>query len=233
MRRIWKRFPIKFRNSCHFVLHKVNTSQVLLSIFQFRQIFIRRKIQASNKEVWLRVGESRLFPYWLSTNYQVFTKNFLDVTKVFGTQNCKYIYADNVIEHLNKGDAQKFLSNCFEALVSGGSIRVATPNLSSIAVRYIIGSRNDVEQMDLDLKQHNLDITEPSDLLRVTFTAWGHHKGVIYDFDYLKKLLEKSGFGNIKQYKPGDSENSDLRNLESRTCPSDLWSQMAVEATKP
>ncbi len=230
---LWKMLPLSVRHFVHRFLHRLNSSKFSLLLVEFRHLITVRRLSRRPKPHWIRLGESRRFENWLSTNYQVLTRNFLDATKNFGRENCQYIYADNVIEHLTKKQGDLLVRNAFDALIPGGIIRIATPDLESIAHRYCQGSLEDVHQMAADLEQHKLDISTPSDLLRITFTAFGHEKGVIYDFASLKLLLESAGFVEVKKYGPGDSEIFNLRNLESRTGISDMWSQMAVEAAKP
>jgi len=233
VRRFWKRLPIGFRNSCHRKIHRFNSFPILLRISSFRHYRTTKLIMTSAAPVQLRIGESHNFPDWISTNYQVLSKKFLDATKFYGRECCSSIFADNVIEHLGRGPGGLLVKNAYEALIPGGILRITTPDLHSIAMKYTDGSTKYVEQFALDLKEHQLDIQSPSDLLRITFSAFGHHKGIIYDYDSLKILLESAGFCKVLKYSPGTSSSANLSNLETRVSESDMWSQMAVEATKP
>jgi predicted SAM-dependent methyltransferase len=233
MRRLWKKLPIDFRNYAHKKIHRFNSSPVLLHIFFVRHYITVRKIRNSISPVWLRIGESRTFSGWVSTNYQVITRNFLDATKFYGSECCEVIFADNVIEHLDKRSGELLVKNAYNSLISGGILRITTPDLESIVNKYLEGSADEVKQLASDLEEHNLDIQRPSDLLRITFSAFGHHKGIIYDFNSMNELLESVGFSGVKKYTPGVSSKSNLHNLESRVGKSDMWSQMAIEATKP
>ena len=233
MRKFWKRLPLGLRSNFHRRLHRFNSSPILLRISAFRHYRTVSLIRSSSIPVQLRIGESFSFPGWISTNFQVITKNFLDATKFYGTENCSAIFADNVIEHLDRRSGELLVKNAYEALMTGGILRITTPDLHSIVMKYVEGSTKDVQQFALDLKGHGLDIEVPSDLLRVTFSAFGHHKGIIYDFNSLKALLESVGFSKISKFSPGVSSSASLSNLETRVGESDKWSQMAVEATKP
>lgn len=112
-------------------------------------------------------------------------------------------------------------------------MRLATPDLEEISKRYLSRSQKDLEDFSRDLKQHNLEIHAHPDLLRITFTAFGHDKGFIYDFSTLKAQLEKVGFGAVAKFCPSESLTPDLMNLETRVGDSDCWSQMALEVIKP
>jgi len=233
MRRLWKKLPIGFRNSAHKMIHRFNSSPFLLHLSSVRHYLTMRRVKNSISPVRLRIGESRTFSGWVSTNYQVLTKNFLDATKFYGSECCELIFADNVIEHLDKRSGELLVKNAYDALNSGGILRITTPDLQSIVNKYLEGSADEVKQLASDLEEHNLDIQRPSDLLRVTFSAFGHHKGIIYDFNSMNELLESVGFSRVQKYLPGVSPNPDLHNLETRVGKSDMWSQMAIEATKP
>ena len=233
MRLLWKKLPIRFRNYIHKKIHRFNSSSILLYLFFIRHYLTAYKIKNSVLPVRLRIGESRTFSGWLSTNYQVITKNFLDATKFYGSECCEVIFADNVIEHLDRRSGELLVKNAYDALISGGILRITTPDLQSIVSKYLEGSADEVKQLAFDLKDHNLDIQRPSDLLRITFSAFGHHKGIIYDFNSLNELLESVGFFGAQKYPPGLSSTPNLCNLETRVGKSDVWSQMAIEVMKP
>jgi predicted SAM-dependent methyltransferase len=232
MYQLWKKLPKKFRNFVHKILHRINSSRILLRVVFFRHHLSVLKIKSLKGPVRLCLGESRDLDGWLSTNYQFFAKNFLDATKYYGSECCENIFADNVLEHLDRESGGLLVARAYDALSLGGVLRITTPDLNSIAVKYLEGAPEDVQQIAEDLVEHNLDIRLPSDLLRITYTAFGHHKGIIYDFKSLKFLLESVGFSNVTKFAPGLSSTPTLTNLESRVGKSDAWSQMAIEATK-
>lgn len=233
MRKLWKKLPKEFRDFIHKILHRINSSRILLLVFSFRHRLSVIKISSLKSPVRICIGESRVLNGWLSTNYQILAKNFLDATKYYGSNCCDNIFADNVIEHLDRESGALLIARAYDALSPGGVLRITTPDLKSIVLKYLEGSPEDVLQTAEDLAEHNLDIRTPSDLLRITYAAFGHHKGMIYDFDSLKLLLESAGFTHVTKFAPGISSTPTLANLESRVGKSDAWSQMAVEATKP
>ncbi len=233
MTRLWKKLPVGFRNFVHKSIHRFNSLNILLRAFGFRHYLTVRRISKAKSPRFLRLGESRHFSGWISSNYQVLTWNFIDATKDYGEELFQYIFADNVIEHLDRKGGVKLALRAFDALSPGGVLRIATPDLRSLAEKYLIGANADVQQFSKDLAQHNLDILDSTDLLRITFSAFGHHKGHIYDFESIKLLLESVGFTKVQRFAPGDSLIPELQRIESRMNLSDNWSQMAVEATKP
>lgn len=230
---IWKMLPFPLRTLVHRIVHRFNSSQMLLRLISVRHQLTVKELKRASTPANLRIGESRKFTGWISTNYQVITRHFLDATKPYGSGVCKYVFADNVIEHLDFSAGEKLIECAWDALVPGGILRITTPDLDSIARKYLTGSQEAVTQFAEDLVEHDLEIRSAPDLLRITFTKFGHEKGFIYDFQTLENLLKAKGFIEIKRFLPGDSADPNLRNLETRVKPSDMWSQMAVEALKP
>ena len=205
--KLWKKIPISYRNKCHRLLQIINSSRILLTIFYFRHYLTRISISRNSCKN-LRIGESLKYSNWVSTNYQVFTKNFIDATRTFSSpNNFRYIIADNVIEHLSLLGGEKMLSNMYEALQFGGKIRITTPDLESICNVYTKADSNFLIDYARDLENHGLEIRYFPDILKSTFNAFGHHKGYIYDFKLLSDIMIRLGFGNIQKFQAGQSYN--------------------------
>ena len=230
----YKMLPFSTRTQVHHIFDLVNSNKTLLYIFSgMRQNKTIKDISKAKSPRRLVVGESYPMNGWIVTNYQLLAKNFIDVKKKFAeSSSLSNIYADNVIEHLDLESAQIFLKNAYDALTADGWIRLATPDCLAISKAYIENDLQKVSEFGKDLKQHNLKIDEPIDLLHVTFCAFGHAKGRIYDEQTLTGLLRWAGFRHIERFSPSESSNPIFRNLEKRTGVSDYWSQMCLEAKK-
>ena len=61
-------------------------------------------------------------------------------------------------------------------------------------------------------------------MLNTAFHAWGHR--YLYDFDDLETRLRAAGFAEVKRCTIGDSDHTELANLETR-----LDSSLIVEAS--
>jgi predicted SAM-dependent methyltransferase len=230
----YKKLPLDLRTRIHHIYDAVNGNQTLIALVSpIRQKRTLKKISMCKSPRKLIVGESYPCDGWIITNYQVFAGNFLDVTKRFADSNSiSNIYADNVIEHLDFDSAQLFMQNAYDAMLPGGSIRLATPDCFAIASAYIDQDQQKVKQVAIDLRQHNLKIDEPIDLLHVTFSAFGHHLGRIHDENTLTSLLMNAGFSNIERHLTSRSNNPIFQNLEKRFGSSLDWSQLCLEARK-
>ena len=230
--KLYKKIPVSFRNRIHFLIHRINSNTFLLFLLKFRHYSTCRKLR-SYEFVNLRVGESRKFHGWISTNYQVSCRNFLDITKPLnGVKNLEFIIADNVIEHLSLTKGKAMLANLYSSMLPGAILRLSTPNLRELANKYLSSDFGALEQLKIDLQQHSVAIEYLPDLLRVQFTSFGHEKGYLYDFETLQTVLMQLGFRNIKQFVTSHSEISLLVDAENRKSPSDSWAQLCIEAEK-
>lgn len=230
----YKKLPFDLRTRLHLLYDSINRNKALISLVSsYRQKQTVKKLSRLQSPISLIVGESYPKKGWFVSNYQVLARNFLDVTKPFAhNDSVSFIYADNVIEHLDIVSARLFMQNAFEALIPGGAIRLVTPDCLAISNAYIQRDEQKVQQVATDLKQQNLKIDEPIDLLHVTFSAFGHHMGRIYDEDSLTSLLVNAGFKSIERHSTSKSKNPVFQNLEKRVGLSLDWSQLCLEATK-
>ena len=232
---LYRRLPKKRRDLAHRLLHDINTNEVLLRLGgQIRHNSTRRRIMKMTGEKKVMLGESTRYEGWISTNLQFLTRNYLDATKEMADQgSVNYFYADNVIEHLPVQAGMAMISKVFDALAPGGVVRIATPDGEAVCKAYLAGDSRSVEEFAVSLNDFGYSVTQPIDLVRFTFCAFGHSEGYIYDFETLSKIMTEVGFIKIRKYRPGNSEILVLQNLEKRTGAGDFWSQMCIEAVKP
>jgi len=122
---------------------------------------------------------------WLQYNNYIYEKS--DVKHLnYKDNRIDEIYASHVLDHLsrNKG-LDEALSEWNRVLKSGGILRVA------------------VSDFEMVVKMYN----EGLDLERLWCHIVGGHKstydkhGCVFDFDLLRRYLEKHGFTNIKKYR--------------------------------
>jgi predicted SAM-dependent methyltransferase len=232
---VYTRFPRSARNRIHLILNSINRIVLLHLLFgPILNLFFRKKLlKKSSEELYLRVGESRKFDGWISSNKSIFTFNYLDLTKKSMPPNIiQGIYADNVIEHLNQEDTIKFLKNSLDLLVPGGKIRLATPDAETIIKAYLENDLEKLRQAQSVFAEHALEVSSHLDLLHVTFAEFGHEKGKIYDFSEISLLLKDIGFCNVNFCHSSESDDRRFRNLESRNGSFEKWAQMCIEAEK-
>jgi predicted SAM-dependent methyltransferase len=143
---------------------------------------------------------------------------YLDATRRFPFKNdtFDYIMSEHTIEHVEYSAAQVMLRECFRVLKPGGRVRFATPDLSVLlALHSQEKTEPQVNYIDWSIARFMPEAKECKDVSVINnfFRAWGHQ--FIYDAETLRHALSISGFREIRFYKPGVSEDTNLKNLES------------------
>lgn len=212
----------------------INNSKFLINVVRpFRQRLSCRKIDKLTQNL-LAIGEHRIFPDCISTNYGVFAPIFFDGTsKILPKRKFKAIFLDNVIEHIPRESAETFLSNCHNMLEQGGILRIATPDFAGFVEKYIEKDSVFLEKYREELiSQKKIRIHNFIDPIRSIMLDWGHLKGYVYDYQTLANLLLISGFEskNISSCLPGKSNFVLLSKLENRS--SSIEPQIVIEVVK-
>ena len=171
---------------------------------------------------------------WINTDIHWRSRYYLDLLKPWPVPRDKvtHVYADNVIEHFTLAQGRVLLGHAFDALVAGGTIRLATPDVGRTARAYL--DQPDVTSQVLDRhRRHGYDVHYPVDLLRTTFAENGHWMGYCHDEASLTTELARAGFESIQRVECGESADPVFRGLERRTEEADVVTQLVVEAVRP
>ncbi len=163
---------------------------------------------------------NNLLDGWLNTD--IFLNHdpvvYLDATQrfPFGDNTLDYIIAEHMIEHIDYEAGQFMLSECLRVLKPGGRVRFATPDLTVILSLHA-KEKTEVQRFYIDwsIARSMPEVRECKDTFVINnmFRAWGHC--FLYDRQTLQHALDASGFRDIKFYKPGESEDPNLRNVEA------------------
>ncbi len=105
-----------------------------------------------------------------------------------------------MIEHLDRHEAGRFLTECRRVLRPGGVIRLDVPDLRITVNDYVAKGNADifVEHLQLALdKRHGL-----SEYLRYLLVGGRNHQW-LYDGKSMSKLLLERGFAEIVTLQPG------------------------------
>jgi predicted SAM-dependent methyltransferase len=156
----------------------------------------------------------------------------------FPDQTFKYIYAEQLIEHLTYPQAQTFVHESFRTLAPGGRIRLATPNLL-LLIALFNKNKTDMQKKLLDYQSHanNLPKTPLPETawFNMLVRNWGHQ--FLYDPQSLRATLEEAGFKQIAEVELGASDAPDLQNIEMHWQIGgkdiDEATSMFFEATRP
>ena len=119
-----------------------------------------------------------------------------DVTKRIPLPDAsvEIIYSSHMLEHLDKGEVDKFLIEVKRILIKGGILRLAIPDLEKLIDSYVI-NRNADDFME------SLNICKPRpkllrDKIRLLVAGSRHHQW-LYDTNSLTKLLLENGFCQV------------------------------------
>ncbi len=188
-----------------------------------REILIRRHLKSHETLKVIIGADDNKRPGWLSTDYSPHTPNviYLDATRrfPFPDNSVDYFHAEHMIEHIPLHGARAMLAETYRCLKPGGRIRIATPDLSRLVglvslpddpanASYIAWSNQTFEASCPPADLHNGVIT-----LNRIMRDWGHV--FLYDHATLQGLLLAAGFATCQSYEPGQSNDPELRGIES------------------
>lgn len=127
-----------------------------------------------------------------------------DVTKKIPLPDAsvEIIYSSHMLEHLDKGEVDKFFLEVKRILVKGGIIRLAIPDLEKL-----INSYN--QNKDAEDFMESLNICKPrpksiQDKIRILAVGSRHHQW-LYDANSLTRLLLQNGFSQVKSLEIGNT----------------------------
>ncbi len=111
------------------------------------------------------------------------------------------VYSEHVIEHLEKGDAEDLLRDCYRVLQPGGHLRIGWPALELTLRAYFLRSRRYREYVSGALAPSRTGSWD--EFFSDTLFSWNHRYA--YTTRHMKLLLGQIGFHEIKSYRSGQS----------------------------
>lgn len=195
---------------------------------------------ASNSVRKLQIGAGTNFLRgWLNTDIEPRKDQvYLDATAAFPIpQNSfDYVFAEQLIEHLTLTQGQAMLRECHRILRAGGKIRIATPNLTTLARFFTGKNESDHRHLQLQIQATHLSTvpTPECEVLNMEMHFFGH--SYLYDPDSLRAVLSAAGFQNVQIADVGLSSDPALSGIDShgRVIGDELnrYITMVVEASK-
>ena len=139
----------------------------------------------------------------------------------FADNTISAIYSEHVIEHLTSAEGVFALSECRRVLKPNGVVRIATPDLTYLLMRYFFLWRSQ-DWITTFGYQH---LKTRAEMVNLSFREWGHQH--LYDYEELVRRFREAGFTRIARRKLNWSPYPVLRGRESRKD-----SKLIVEAVK-
>jgi len=166
---------------------------------------------------------------WINTDISFQTRYWLNVVRPwpFSPGTVSHVYSDNVIEHLSLEAGRVFLGHSLRALEPGGIIRTVTPDAAGCVRAYL---RRDPATLDA-LRAAGVQAEHAVDVIRSTFSLWGHHAGYVYDEDALRTELERAGFIGAERVVVGQSSDPTLRGIDRTEDRANFF--VVMEARRP
>lgn len=218
IKRIYKKL---YHNPPAYFVNYYKTKRLKLKSKPILQKYLKAK---GIKKLQIGCGYN-ILEGWLNTDL-IYRKNevaYLDAGKKFPLpdESFDYIYSEHIFEHLTLTQGLSMLRECYRVLKPGGHIRLATPDLDflinmyndpkkKIHQEYVIWStENFIKEVS---NNFNEDEYLTSFVVNNFFRDW-YHK-VIYNFESLKLVLEKTGFTEIQRKEIGQSDIEVFSGLE-------------------
>ena len=169
----------------------------------------------------LQIGAGRIdYSGWLNSDIDPGPGEvYLDLTQRFPLPDgsFQYIFGEHVIEHLNYNDGLAMLRECSRVLAPGGKIRLATPNLLKYLQLFRDPKTQEIDNyLNAKLLWHSWPQTPDREnmILNLEMRSFGHQ--FLYDPRTLTDRLTQVGFRMITEFSPGESDDPQLRGVESR-----------------
>ncbi len=179
-----------------------------------------RSYLASHPMRKLQIGSgATILDGWLCTDFEPVHGRmvYMDATRrfPFAADTFDYVFSEHMIEHVAYRSGLAMLHECHRVLKPGGVIRIATPDLAVLLGLYI--REPDVRQRLYVawISERYLEngVRGPVHVINNAFRSWGHQ--FLYDGDILQSAMREAGFQNVRRYDHSQSDDPNLRGLES------------------
>jgi predicted SAM-dependent methyltransferase len=174
-----------------------------LSYYYHRFLFQIRSKNRIRKPIWLNLGSgAKYLDSFINIDGNILQKTdmWLDLRNglPFPNNSVDGIYSCHLFEHFYIDELEKILSECHRILGPKGGMRVLVPSAEEAISAYINKDSQWFSKFPRDYeslggKFFNFLLCD------------GQHK-VIFDFSFLKEVLEKAGFQKIMRKEAGESD---------------------------
>ncbi|MGE3626226.1 MAG: methyltransferase domain-containing protein [Hyphomicrobiales bacterium] len=135
------------------------------------------------------------------------------------------VFTSHMLEHVPHFRIEKTISEFNRVMKTGGTLRILVPSLRKYATAYVngdlgyfSGSRHYSDHLGIGGSFMRMMISPGQQTVAMSremdeiFGGYAHLAA--YDFEMMKALLEKWGFGEVRESEPGQSAIPELRTLQ-------------------
>lgn len=174
-----------------------------LNYYRYRFLNSFIKNDAPSSLIWLNIGSGRHYlKRCVNIEGNIFQKKdmWLDIRAglPYSDNTVDAIYATYLFEHFYMSELSVILSECRRVLKSESIIRIVVPDFEKAVSAYI--NKKNEWFVDFPAKYNSL-----SGRLFNFLMCDGQHK-LIFDFSFMKEVLEKTGFKNVVKMAPAESK---------------------------
>jgi predicted SAM-dependent methyltransferase len=190
----WRRMPVGVREAMELSLWEGRTFLVhRIGVLRARRFWKRSGLQ-------LHVGcGPNIKPGWVNIDLKKTADLRLDIREAlpFRDGSCAVIYSEHFLEHICYPEpVSAFLRECRRILQPGGVFSVVVPDVDLVLRSYVNGGSE--EYYAAQRRWHPQWYTTQMEHVNYNFRQDGEHK-YCYDFETLRRLLERCGFERIQR----------------------------------
>ena len=146
-------------------------------------------------------------------------------------ESLEVIFSRDTLEHLTWYELINHLIECNRILKEGSIIRMTLPNMDKIIERYHKKDENLEKAINNSEISTLLSPIENHTDLFVSRILY-HDHFYLHNYDTMKRALEKCGFGHVKEMKPGETSDGNLKKIFYDAESGNENISFHVEATK-
>lgn len=195
----------------------------------FRKKIIRNYLASTDcPKLQVGCGTHYILEGWLNVDI-VAGDVYCNVCKKlpFADNSFVFIFNEVMLEHLELNEAIDFLKEVYRILKADGIFRVRTPDLKKHIECYMDLNKDITsDETSKFLKQYLKRDLSRCEMINILWDRCLRGHKFIFDYDFLKNILEEVGFKDIVSCKRNCSKHQELQNIESLNKLCDTYSNV-------
>ena len=180
---------------------------------------------------WPHLGEGKLYANPNGVEGSVLYNHDLVQGIPAADNSLEVVYHSHLLEHLTNVEGIEFTKACYRVLQPGGILRILVPDLELWSRNYISNNQFFFDEYLRDGLANDKELYPTNGAIFMGMLHnHGHKMG--YDFETLKRILEKTGFERIRRTMVQDSDLPDIAIVEPYF-PLKALESLCVECYKP